>query len=172
MKGSGSVLGPGAVSGANVILGRLKAAKTSSVTLADLVSDFQWSCTAFRKYRSLVRKELSRLRRVRVCTKTAIARKKDLIAAGEAMLRERDTGLEFCLCELSKIVAFTKTASGKHQAYQRQRARQGKPSCKKRSRKIRVRQKKETEVPQTGCRYCLLTLVDRHPFSWFGDQLP
>jgi hypothetical protein len=73
MKGSGSVLGPGAVSGANLILGRLKAAKTSSVTLADLVADFQWSCTAFRKYRSLVRKELSRLRRVRVCTKTAIA---------------------------------------------------------------------------------------------------
>ena len=100
MKGSGSVLGPGAVSGANLILGRLKAAKTSSVTLADLVADFQWSCTAFRKYRSLVRKELSRLRRVRVCTKTAIAWKKGLIAAGEAMLRERDTGLEFCLCEL------------------------------------------------------------------------
>lgn len=44
---------------------------------------------------------------------------KELIATAEGMLRESDAQLEFLLCELSKIVAFSKTASGKHQSHQR-----------------------------------------------------
>ena len=48
------IMGPGAIAGANLLLGKLKGAKTSGVGLADC------------KLRSLLRAELKRLRRVQV----------------------------------------------------------------------------------------------------------
>eukprot|EP00435_Cladocopium_sp_Y103_P017518 s1605_g4.t1 len=129
----GTLMGPGALMGGNLIAGEYKSRRSRpATTFADVVMDFQESTVHTKRLRRQLRAEVDsrcampsifskdRLTGLQTCAPHGCARLiQQLLEAAEDLLQGTDTAHEFLLCEISKIIDFVMPRSNMHAAHLR-----------------------------------------------------
>ena len=103
---AGTVLGPGAQAGANVLEGIRFKQSGVATHITDAMESFDSSSKVLRKLRDELRSILGKLRRCarrRGLSATAKAWWNLLVESAEDLLNSTDCGQQFLLCELGKI---------------------------------------------------------------------
>ncbi|CAK0811862.1 unnamed protein product, partial [Prorocentrum cordatum] len=101
----GTLMGPGAVAGVNIISGMWKQSGTGSAMLGDVLQQWDESHDHMEELRRLFRNDLNSLRtfaRKSRGEKRALAG--ELCDALEHLLGMSDAGLQFVYCEIAKVV--------------------------------------------------------------------
>ena len=109
----GTVLGPGAQAGANVLFRKVYKQEGIGTSFADALASFGKSRTALRRLRAELRGILRKLVRMQRCLRTPVAKGRGqlLIRAATELLRATDCEQQFLLCELGKISVVVLTLS-------------------------------------------------------------
>lgn len=107
VKASGTVMGEGALAGANLLAGEIKNYNNPPVSVADLIRGFESGTVSIKRLRRLIQ-EKSILEQLHISRRLEQLRA-DLVAAGNELLTCSHTELEFLLCEISKIIDFART---------------------------------------------------------------
>ena len=113
---SGSVMGPGAQGGANVLFGDKYKQEQIGTSFADAVSGYHKSTRAFRRLRKELRGIIRQLRKKLKKDQSAIKRGRVvmLVEAAEQLLNATDCEQQFLLCELGKVSAIVLNESSSY----------------------------------------------------------
>ena len=104
VKGHGSLMGPGALAASNLLSSELKGHNISSGSRVDVLRNYQKSTIVMKKIRRMFAAERLRLKRLCVRGSELRVQRDQLVAACDEILAMTDTGLEFVVCELAKLV--------------------------------------------------------------------
>lgn len=105
VKERGTIMGPGAIAGSNLIKGRFKQYRKPTDSVVDLKTDFEKSTKFVKRFKRLISKEIKRLIELEVVGDSDSLRH-ELIRVGKEMLSYTDTAIQFDLCETGNIFSF------------------------------------------------------------------